>query len=239
MLELRRRFLRLDPVGVDVALVTAVLVTGFFGLAAEAPGPLGASPLRWTLDLGVALPLLGRRRSPELVVLVVVAFSLLQATLVPPGPGFNGFLALLIAAFSVGVHAHLWTGLGAVAAALAGVVGIGLTMPPLTPEGVVIPVVYLGGAWGLGRLALARGDRADRLAREATRLARERDERARLAVAEERTRIARELHDVVAHAVTTMVLQADAAEAELANEVRTRQRLEAIGSSGRQALGEL
>ncbi|MGH2428455.1 MAG: sensor histidine kinase [Candidatus Limnocylindria bacterium] len=240
MLDLGRRIARLDPVIFDVVLVGVVLLIGMLGLAVQEPGVIGTSPLRWVLSLALALPLLARRRFAEAVLVAVAAAALLQALLVPPGPGFDGFLALLIAAFSAGAHARTWTGLAALAGALGAVIAVGLTMPPLTTEGVVIPFIYLGAAWGTGRLARSRGDRAERLAREAERLARERDERGRLAAAQERARIARELHDVVAHAVTTMVLQAGAAEAELApDQARLRGRLSSIGASGRQALDEL
>lgn len=240
MLDLGRRIARFDPVIVDVVLVGAVLLIGMLGLAVQEPGVIRPSPLRWVLSLALALPLLARRRWPEAVILAVATAALLQTVLVPPGPGFDGFLALLIAAFSAGAHARTWTGLAALAGALGAVIAVGLTMPPMTTEGVVIPFVYLGAAWGTGRLMRSRGERAERLARAAERLTRERDERGRLAAAEERARIARELHDVVAHAVTTMVLQAGAAEAELApDQARLRGRLSSIGASGRQALDEL
>jgi hypothetical protein len=160
MLELRRRIARLDPLVVDVALVVVVLLIGFAGLAVQEPGVIGPSPLRWVLTLAVGLPLVGRRRYPEAVVLTIAGVGLVQALLVPPGPGFETFLALLIGAFSVGVHAKTLPGLAALLGALAAVLAVGLTMPPLTTEGVVIPFVYLGAAWGTGRLVVSRAERA-------------------------------------------------------------------------------
>jgi signal transduction histidine kinase len=74
----------------------------------------------------------------------------------------------------------------------------------------------------------------------AARLARERDARARLAVIDERARVARELHDSVAHAVSVMVLQAGAGERVLASAPeRARAAARAVEVQGRQALAEL
>src|SRR4029077_7532782 len=71
-------------------------------------------------------------------------------------------------------------------------------------------------------------------------LAREQEARERAAVASERVRLARELHDVVAHSVSTMVVQAEAGESLLGRDPeRARDAFVSITSSGRQALDEL
>jgi signal transduction histidine kinase len=108
-------------------------------------------------------------------------------------------------------------------------------------------LVLLGAVGWLGlsigrRRAYMRGlvDRAEDLERERVRLERERQELAREAVADERARIARELHDVVAHHVSVMVIQAGAAQATLpADAQATGQALEAIRQTGREALAEM
>ena len=90
---------------------------------------------------------------------------------------------------------------------------------------------------------MRRGEhRARELGRRAQRLERERSEQARAAVLDERARIARELHDVVAHGVSLMVVQAGGARLVLdtpGGPERVRSHLQAIEDSGRQALDEL
>lgn len=231
---------RLDPMWTDIALAGVVIGTAMLGLTSTEPGEAGRSSLGWLLGVAVGLPLLARRRVPEAVVIAITGVAVFQAAVLGELPGFAAFLALLIGAYSVGASAGLARGLGAMALALAGVLIAGAVSEPLSVEGVIIPFVYLGAAWGLGRVVRARTSRADQMAQEAERLAREQVDREYAAVSEERARISRELHDVVAHAVTTMVLQAGAAQAELdQGQERARVRLTSIEASGRQALDEL
>jgi signal transduction histidine kinase len=97
---------------------------------------------------------------------------------------------------------------------------------------------FLGWAASIGVRALR--ERADTLQRLTAQLEREREEKARLAVVEERTRLARELHDVVAHGVTVMVLHSGAARQLVDTEPdKAKATLSSVESSGRQALLEL
>jgi signal transduction histidine kinase len=95
-------------------------------------------------------------------------------------------------------------------------------------------------AWLLGDLMHWRRGYYDALEERAARLERERDAQAQIAAAAERARIARELHDVVAHNVSVMVVQADGATyaLDMAPE-RTREALETISRTGRHALAEM
>jgi signal transduction histidine kinase len=98
----------------------------------------------------------------------------------------------------------------------------------------------LGSAWLAGRVVRAHRQLADELARRNAELEVERHRTARLAVAEERTRIAREIHDLLAHTVSVMVVQAEAAEDLLdRDQARARRSLVAIQDTGREALTEL
>ena len=95
-------------------------------------------------------------------------------------------------------------------------------------------------AWVAGMYLQGRRQDMDALRERAARLEREREERARLAVAEERARIARELHDVVAHHVSVMVVQAGAARRVAATDPSSaRTAMAAVESAGRTALAEM
>jgi signal transduction histidine kinase len=105
---------------------------------------------------------------------------------------------------------------------------------------------YAGAALALvappavGRLVRRHRLRARELERVAAQLERERDHQARIAVAEERTRIARELHDIVSHAVSLVAVQADAAEAALDRDPElARAPLRIVRASAQEALDEM
>ena len=94
--------------------------------------------------------------------------------------------------------------------------------------------------WGLGRGARRWQLRNQELQERAARAEHQRDSQLRAAIAEERTRLARELHDIVAHGVSLMTLQAGAARAVLdMNPTQAREGLYTVESSGRQTLDEL
>jgi signal transduction histidine kinase len=107
-------------------------------------------------------------------------------------------------------------------------------------EDVVGERLFLGGVWLLGRWVRQRRRRTEDLEEHAAVLEADRDARARAAVADERARIAREMHDSVAHSVSVMVLQAGAAEQVLAvAPERARASLLTIQDTGREAIVEL
>jgi signal transduction histidine kinase len=192
---------RLD-LGVAAALAAWAL--------AEAPftgGPLG---LAVTFALVTTLPLALRRRFPAAVLLVVGAALPVHVLAGGALATSTPFPGLLIAAFTVAaqvaptpVAAAL--GMVPIASILSGsVLGEG-PADDLEPGGVVILCFFVAGAWGGGRLVRHRAMSALAAERNSDVLAAE-------AVAAERARIARELHDVVAHAVSVVVLQTAAAE---------------------------
>jgi signal transduction histidine kinase len=114
---------------------------------------------------------------------------------------------------------------------LSGFVAVALTVPP------VLFGLYIGAR---RRLMESLRERADSLERELSLLADRAEERAEWARTEERTRIAREMHDVVAHRVSLMVVHAAALEAVAAKDpVRAARNARLVGDMGRQALTEL
>jgi signal transduction histidine kinase len=183
--------------------------------------------------LGVTLPLAWRRAAPLPVAAVIAATVVVQALLdrseqEPQTP----LIALLILAFSVGSHAH----------ARAAVIGLLLVLGALLvdePGDVVVMGPVHAAAWGAGRLLQARQLEAAASRGRAGRLELERDQ-ARAAVSDERGRIARELHDVVAHNVSVIVMQAGAERlARPDAPAPTRETLESIERAGREALVEM
>jgi signal transduction histidine kinase len=147
----------------------------------------------------------------------------------------------MIAVFAVADRTRLRIAAGTLLGVLVVVELVGFVADPDAPMvDVVFPIVYFGGVWAAGRLVRSRRLAAVRLAALADSLAREREETARLAVAAARGRMSREVHDIVAHSLGIIVLQAEAADAVLERDpVRVRRPLRIIQNTGREALDEL
>lgn len=190
-----------------------------------------------------------RRRVP-LTVLCVTAAALVAARLIESPEDDIGFMAVLLAAYTAGANGA--TGRRAeVFATVAAVLGAELARPFL-PElgergawlGLTFDLVFnlsiLGVFWAFGVTTRARRENERELARRAEELERQREENARRAVFEERVRIARELHDVVAHHVSVMGIQAGAARRVMATQPdRAGKALGSIETASRQAVAEL
>jgi signal transduction histidine kinase len=220
-----------------------LLAIGVMGLAAlEVLLNPSVTP-KWAAavtELPFSLALAWRRRFPILVVAVVSLGLGLEASLgVPVNEPVVPLLVIVIAVFSVSVNEPLGRSVIGAAAILPGL-AVGVTH--ISGHAVVrlgnmaFGVIILGGVWTAGRLVRARTREATRLGRKAERLEAER----LLAVAEERARIARELHDVIAHSVSVMVVQAEAAQEVLKQSPqRAIEPLQAVQDTGRQAMVEM
>jgi signal transduction histidine kinase len=183
----------------------------------------------------MTVPLAWRRRAPLLVVCIVMAALVAQSLLLAssaPSPD-SELVPWLIAVYSVAAHGERTAPvLGGVASLAAGLVWVGV-------DDFFLPVVAFGGAWLAGRLVSKRQLYATALEERAHVLEREREANMRIAAAEERVRLARELHDVVGHSVSVMVVQAGAERLALGEEQpATREVLFAIERIGREALAE-
>jgi signal transduction histidine kinase len=130
-----------------------------------------------------------------------------------------------------------WAGLVIVLACITAVV---YNIPGIaTAELILIPVEF-GITWAVGFALRARSEQVEAAETRAMRAEREREAAARLAVAEERARIARELHDVVAHAVSVMVLQVGAVRHKLPEAMADdSEALKGVERAGRTALTEM
>lgn len=222
------------PPRVDVVLAAAVLV---LSLAQVAVAPITATAwLSVVIALGFSLPLAWRRVHP-----VAAALAMSSAWLIPTtGFLFLGYVVAAVMFFSVGTHVRRLD----VTVALctwAATVGVVMTLLGPEPEPAAIgAVLVVAGPVVAGRL-VAHQRRQTALLEELTgRLVQERATAERAAVAEERSRIARELHDVIGHEVTVIALQADAAAAALAKAPeRAAAPVEAIRRSATEALAEM
>ena len=145
----------------------------------------------------------------------------------------------LIALYSLAAYS---SGERAAAGLAAALVVLGVTTagdPDATVTDLTAPALLFGAAWAVGRVTRSRGARTAALEHRTARLEAEQHERERAAAAAERARIARELHDIVAHRVSTIVIQSDSGLATADEPERSREAFGAIGESGRQALVEL
>jgi signal transduction histidine kinase len=229
----KRRLSRELVGGVDLVLALALALLallelwwpdGFIGT-----GPIeGERAILLPAALAMTLPLALRRRHPLPVALTVFGAAALEELLTTPPEGLSTVLALLVAAYSLGAYAESpKTAVGIVC-----VLVLSLTFGESAGDAAFV-LVLNGAAWGAGTIV-----RRQRLLLAA--VAREQAARERAAVADERARLARELHDVVAHSVSTMVVQAEAGESLFEQDPEAaREAFASIAGSGRQALGEL
>jgi signal transduction histidine kinase len=195
----------------------------------------GAKSVLVPTALLVTLPLILRRRFPFAVLCVVMGASAAQGLLTTPVEGLAGGVAVVVAVYSLAAHTQRARAVTGLLVALVAAIASDADAADFAFTALVI-----GGTWLVGRALRSARLRAGELEALTNELAAEREERARLAVASERARIARELHDVVAHSVSTMVVQAEAGEALLEREPkRAREAFEAIQGTGREALAEM
>ncbi|MFC0038251.1 sensor histidine kinase [Actinomadura rayongensis] len=194
------------------------------------------------LTIGLLLPMVWRRRWPVPTFGIVALVSLVQwcfhVTLLPAN------VAVLIGLYTVTAYTTPWWGLSAL-----GVAQLGALMEVIQVwaggwKDIENPwlffAVIIFGVWILGLHIRTRREYLRSVEDRAERLERERENELRMARAGERSRIARELHDVVAHNVSVIVVQADGASYALDTDpVRARQALTAISETGRTALGEM
>jgi signal transduction histidine kinase len=243
---------RLHPRMFDRLLVGVLFLLGLtsflelrFGdrsLPLGIPGGLGSAIfIGLVLLLLQVAPLLWRRSHPSLVLLVVAAAFGLKILL-----GFNPGIAgvgLLVAMYSVAAYEFGVRRLVFLVAAglffVAGFVVFGVTGNPRS-FAITVPSLFFVTAWLIGDYLRTRRAYVAQLEDRAARLERERDQDRRLAADEERTRIARELHDVVAHDVSVIAIQAGAARAVQATRPEAAaQALGLIETTARDTLIEL
>jgi signal transduction histidine kinase len=227
----------------DVALAAALGVIAVFETLTPFSSALGAGSSGLTLAVALlsctALAL--RRRWPLPSALVVVLCWPVFYSITPLVVLFWGeFVPIVIALFSV---ARYGTPRQGRIGALAGVVTLlffDLRVAVLGDPGeIVFHWTVCTVAWGLGWFVRVHAERAEREAARAVVVEQTSRERALQAVADERARIARELHDIVAHSVSVMVVQAGAAQKASDDPAFVDKALDSIRTTGTSALAEM
>jgi signal transduction histidine kinase len=228
------------PVDFVIALGLAALSLVAFVSGAPDVGPPGV--LTATLLLLESLPLIVRRRYPLEVFLIVVSATIVHIAALPEGQELSAGLGVLVALYTVGerLDRRASLPLTVLAGAIVGVLLIVRGGFPAALQSLIQTELILGVAWLVGDTARVRRLFTRALEEQTRLLEREREERARRAVLEERERIARELHDVVAHHVSVIVIQSGGALRAIdTRPADARSALEAIAMTGRQALTDM
>jgi signal transduction histidine kinase len=230
--------------GLD-ALIALAAVETVLEVALQDDGEQAPTTARWLAAPAsalVVLPLLARRRfpfaAPASVWVVAAALSFVDGRLIPSTLASS--VTGMVAAFLLGnLRDETLTRVG-LAVVLGGAALIAYNTPGAAAGELVFTPVLFGIGWLAGFALRERAAQAEAAESRAAQAEREREAAARVAVAEERARIARELHDVVAHAVSVMTLQVGAVRHRLPEaRAEDRDALRGVEQAGRAALAEM
>jgi signal transduction histidine kinase len=227
------------------AVLTALALYEIWGATLASPGFRGPPVVQTLGALLMIVPLGWRRRYPIAVAICALAGAAVEWPWLR-GTGqlsFEAFVVVLLVFYSVGAHAELRRGLRALGVVVVFILAADIAdsvagyHEPFENAG-LYPLLAV--AWAAGNAFRRHGVRERALEARAEALEGEREEKVRLAAAEERARIARELHDVVAHSVSVMVVQVGGARGILDSEPETaRKTLRSAEQTGRHALAEM
>jgi signal transduction histidine kinase len=227
----------------DIVLAGALVASA---VVATAQDSLATHPYSELAAATMPAALVVRSRFPFAMAVVATLGATATALLPNAATPLWMFLTILMVCFSVGANLdgrRRWVALGLLLAACYAIqlASVDRNDPSdnAFSEVFVSPLVIIGGPALAGALLRRARQQTTELQRLGAELAAEREQHAEAAAAAERGRIARELHDVVSHAVTVMVVQAGAAEQLLAADEPARSHVHAVRQTGKQALGEL
>ncbi len=234
------RHLYLRPRNVDR------LVAGLFAVAAvvevlvrpEREGPVVANV---AVALLYASALLWRRRSPLLALGIALGGALLMDfALTPILNLFVPFAIVLVCAYATGAHREGRASYVGLALTVIGLEAVQAAIGPRVFADYFFAALIGAVTWGAGRMVRSRTRLAAELHEATARLAEAGEDEQRLAAVDERRRIAREMHDVVAHSISVMVVQAGGARRILERDAgRAVEAATRIERTGREALGEM
>lgn len=198
----------------------------------------------FALTTALIVPLVFRRRGPAACLIAVLAVALVQWLTVRDTIGMlPADVAVPVAVVAAAAHGPRWAGWLGLAGGVAGAGLGGLTWPllrtavpsHLLTAGFLASTVVAG--WAIGTLSRVRHNQLHAVAERASLLELEREQRDQLAVLAERARIAREMHDVLAHSLAGIIAQSDGGRYAGSFEA-ARNALATIGDHSRQALAE-
>lgn len=238
--ERAARWARAHPFAVDCWLAAAVT---FCTVVLPATSYWAQPTDAFLLGLFLTVPLAWRRRAPVAAAAAVIAVGLLELVVLETFLAAN--VAALVMIYALAAYAPRWASRGGLAVGLLGALLASLRYFSGGISAALVPTVLAIGvavvaSWALGDLRRARLLRVAALEERAQLIELERDQEMRLAATAERARIARELHDVVAHSLSVVIAQADGGRyAGKADPEAATGALEAIAATGRQALADM
>ncbi|MFF4771692.1 sensor histidine kinase [Microtetraspora fusca] len=237
-MSLIARLRTLPPLAVDAALTVVVLAaqTVPFFYSRRLAGPEPWTVMEYLPVIGASLPLIVRRRYPLAVLIVIIlatnVYSMHDPD-IPPQPLWYGHL---VATYTVAQLAPRWQRLGVILIMVPGSILFGGNSVPTLVRGLLTWVA----SYALGRAVTVHQAYARVLEERAAQLERERELEAERAAERERARIARDMHDILAHAVSIMVVQAEAGPLAVRTDPdRAEAAFDAIGAAGREAMAQL
>ncbi len=233
------RWSAVHAVGIDrveAALLTLVCI----------PTAIGFGPAAVVVSLGMTVPLAWRRSKTVVSGFVVAAFAILHL-LVVDQMLMPSVVAVPVALYAFAAYAPRWSSYTALGIAILGATAAGFRYFANKEVGLeaaavsaVFLTVFVLAVWAFGDLRRVRIQELEGLAERARLLELERAQEAELAAVNERTRIAREMHDIVAHSLTVVIAQADGGRYSAAQDPQAAiTALETIASTGRQALTDM
>lgn len=231
---------RLRPPALRRPPVVDLLLAAFFvamTLAEQVTSPDSRTPGQLLLTL-VAMGALAVRRQLPIAVAVLVVLSNL---LTNPQGDFSILLSVVLVSFSVGFETDPpRSGVGLAVILVPFLLAQTVNVGGFVPSDLAAGVVFIGGPWGVGAATRQRTKRAAEQLARAELLQRDQEEAAARAVAAERTRIARELHDVVSHSISVVTIQTQAVRRRLdPSQAREIEDLERIEATARDAMAEM
>jgi signal transduction histidine kinase len=221
--------------GLAALVLVAVSVPFVLPWGAGAPRPTW---LGYVLAVGTAVPLIWRRRAPIACAVVVTAFTVALVLYHRPGQPMQ--YGAVVAVYTVASVAPRWQRIATVAVWCAGILVVGAIDDRSTGVGNAFAILTVLSAYGLGELTRVRRAYVGALEERARRIDWERQAEIEQAAARERARIAREMHDILAHAVSLMVVQAEAGPVAVRTDPdRASAAFDAIATAGRDAMRQL